>query len=137
MRGDRILMSLPAMWSVLLCLHLGPAEDLAVACFVRQRPFFQMEGSGARAAARSGAADGCRSAVTGWAACAVGSPGTSTSQFVLTKSRTISSCRPQQVQVRWSRSVLYCQEWVVVRAPVMAEKNDFDAEKNPMMPTRS
>lgn len=39
-RLGRILMSLPAMWSVLLCLHLGPAEDLAVACFVRQRLFF-------------------------------------------------------------------------------------------------
>lgn len=26
---DRILMTLPAMWSVLLCLHLSPAEDSA------------------------------------------------------------------------------------------------------------
>ena len=54
MRGGRILMSLPAMWSVLLCLHLGPAEDLAVACFVRQRPFFSFfcSGGGARGACR-------------------------------------------------------------------------------------
>lgn len=134
-------MSLPAMWSVLLCLHLGPAEDLAVACFVRQRPFFmfftQVEVPGVRAAARSGAATGRGSGGASLVACALGSPGASTSQFVLTRSRTISSCRPQQVQVRWSRDALYCQEWVVVSALAMADKTDFDAEKNPMMLTRS
>jgi len=134
-------MSLPAMWSVLLCLYLGPAEDLAVACFVRQRPFFmffaQVDVPGVRAAARSGAVEGDGSAGSGLGACAVRSPGASTSQFVLTRSSTISSCRPQQVQLRWSRDALYCQEWVVVSAPAMADKTDFDAEKNPMMFTRS
>ena len=90
-----------------------------------------------RAVARSGAATGRGAAGAGLVACALGSPGASTSQFVLTRSRTISSCRPQQVQVRCSRDALYCQEWVVVSAFAMVDKTDFDAEKNPMMLTRS
>jgi len=40
-----ILELLPAMWSVLLCLHLSLAEDSAAVCFVRQRHFFCAHGA--------------------------------------------------------------------------------------------